>query len=282
MAQASEARYSINDIVRTFGLSRTTIMYYESIGLVTPERVGEQDRRAYSDADVFRLMSAVTLKNVGIAPKDMAGYLDGPPFTVERCDEYAARIERDIAYQQAKLERIRLYGRLCENVGRTLVTDVQPYYFCPDRADTGYRHFPADDALDLLIAHMPLGGLGSRFDGDVLSDEDAQAGRGRNRWGRTVPVRYAGLIEGLSTEGLDVIGGCRCLVRVILADDIRRGVLAVQLSDAGAGGAALRARMRETLRERGLRAAGALFCPLSLPSDRGFVVPTCLPVEPAR
>lgn len=35
-------RYTINDIVRTLGLSRTTIMYYESLGIVAPAREGEQ------------------------------------------------------------------------------------------------------------------------------------------------------------------------------------------------------------------------------------------------
>ena len=265
-------RYTIHDIVRTFGISRTTVMYYESLGIVTPAREGEQARRTYSDADVFRLMGAMLFKNSGIQPKDLAAHLDGDPLTPERFEECARMVERTIAYQQAKLERLRLYERVCANVGAVGVTEVQAYYYLPDEAETGYRRFPKDETLDLFLAHMPLGGLGSLWDGNPFAEDPAR--RGRNRWGRTIPVRYASLVDDLDTNGLDTVGGRTCVYVIQDSTNIRG-------DEAGAAGPAACQAVRAYLREHGLVATGRAFCPFSLPSARRFVFPTCLPVRTA-
>ena len=256
--------YTINDIVRTFGISRTTIMYYESLGIVTPRREGDQTRRVYSDADVYRLMSAMLFKNAGVAPKDLAGVLDGQSLAAGRFDDCARRIERELAYKQAVLERLRLYARVCCEVGHVGVRDVEPYYFVPDCADAGYRHFPEDGNLDLLIANMPLGGLGSRL--STGSD-----GLHAERWGRTVPVRYAGLIEGLDSSGFATVGGCTCVWSVAAMEDIRKP----RERDAS------QSQVQALMEREGLVPAGECFSPFSLPSEHGFIVPTCVPVEPA-
>lgn len=262
-------RYTINDIVRTFGISRTTIMYYESLGIVVPQREGEQARRVYSDSDVYRLMSAVTLKNVGIPPKDLPSYLEGRPFTAARCDEYAHLIERDIEYHQAVLEQMRLYERICANVGGVALVDVPAYYIRFDAADTGYKVFPEDETLDLLIAHMPIGGLGSRR--SPVTAETVGAFGPENRWGRTVPVRYAHLIEGLQVDGLETIGGCTCVCAIIEMEDIR--------DDDGVSYEG-RSAIETYIEQHDLVVAGGSFCPLSLPSEHGFIFPVCVPVSP--
>lgn len=261
-------RYTINDIVRTFGISRTTIMYYESLGIVTPQREGDQARRVYCDSDVYRLMSAVTLKNVGIPPKDLPSYLECRPFTTARCDEYARLVERDIEYRQAVLERMRLYKWLCANVGTIALADVPAYYLHPDAADTGYKVFPEDETLDLLIAHMPIGGLGSRW-GRVTSETAGVLGS-ENRWGRTIPVRYAHLIEGLQVDDLETIGGCTCVCAIIEMEDIR---------DDGGVSREGRSEIEVYIEQHDLVVAGDSFCPLSLPSEHGFIYPVCVPVS---
>ena len=261
-------RYTINDIVRTLGLSRTTIMYYESLGIVTPTREGEQARRMYSDADMWRLMSAVLLKNVGISPKDLPGYLADQPFTAERCDEYARLLEHDIEYRQALLDRMRLYNAMCAHAGYVGLCDVPEYYFCPDAADAGYKAFPEDETLDLLIAHMPIGGLGSLR--EPATGEDADRLGGAVHWGRTVPVRFADLIDGLKTEGLQVIGGCTCVSCILSMQDIRRSNgISVQAHS----------KLLSYIDDNSLTICGPSFSPFSLPSDHGFTFPICVPVQ---
>lgn len=261
-------RYTINDIVRTLGLSRTTIMYYESLGIVTPTREGEQARRMYSDTDMWRLMSAVLLKNVGISPKDLPGYLADQPFTAARCREYTRLLEHDIEYRQALLDRMRLYDAMCAHTGYVGLCDVPEYYFCPDAADAGYKAFPEDETLDLLIAHMPIGGLGSLRDPAV--GEGADRLGGAVHWGRTVPVRFAHLIDGLKAEGLQVFGGCACVCCILSMQDIRR---LNGISERA------RAKMLRYIDDNSLTICGPSFSPFSLPSDHGFTFPICVPVQ---
>ena len=263
-------RYTINDIVRTLGLSRTTLMYYESLGIVTPAREGEQSRRVYSDADVWRLMSAVLLKNIGISPKDLPGYLADQPFTSQRCAEYARHLERDIEYRQALLDRMRLYDAMCAHTGYVSLCDVPGYYFCPDEGDTGYKAFPEDETLDLLIAHMPIGGLGSLRDYEGPEGPDRLGGA--VHWGRTVPVSLAHLIDGLKTEGLQVIGGCPCVCCILSMQDIRR---TNGISEQAC------AAMLDYVDSHSLQICGPSFSPFSLPSDHSFTFPICVPVRGA-
>ncbi len=263
-----EKRYTINDIVRTFGISRTTVMYYEQLGIVEPAREGEQARRTYSDSDVFRLMSAMLLKNVGIQPKDLPAHLGGDPFTPERCGEYARVIERDIAYRQAVLERMRLYEVVAGNIGSFCIRQVGQFFYVPDNAETGYRHFPADEALDKLIAHMPIASLGSCWDGIASHDLDTW---GANHWGRTVPVRYAGLIEGFSTDGLAVLGGRTCACYIQSVSNLRSDEV-TEMHD-------LALSCLDYAYERGYEPDGRAFCPFCLPAAERFVFPTCIPVR---
>ena len=155
-----------------------------------------------------------------ISPKDLPGYLADQPFTAERCDEYARLLEHDIEYRQALLDRMRLYNAMCAHAGYVGLCDVPEYYFCPDAADTGYKAFPEDETLDLLIAHMPIGGLGSLR--EPVTGEGTDRLGGAVHWGRTVPVQFAHLIDGLKTEGLQVIGGCTCVSCILSMQDIRR------------------------------------------------------------
>ena len=74
-------RYTIRDVTSTLHISRTTLLYYEELGIVHPFRDEETGYRYYSDADLFRLLSCKLLKNIGVPLKDMAERLDNEPFT---------------------------------------------------------------------------------------------------------------------------------------------------------------------------------------------------------
>ena len=266
---ASGKSYSVGDLTSTLNISRTTLLYYEQLGIVRPGRDEESGYRVYRSRDVFRLMSAVMLKNVGVEPRNLAARLDGEPFSDEHFAEYLRMTQRTVSYYEAQLACLHTLDELRRSVGTFSVVDVEPYYISYDRAEGGYRDFPDDEALVSLLANMPIGGLGSHDSMDYLSDE-RPSHVGGDRWGRTVAVRFAHLIDGLPA-GLEIIGGCRCVRSVTFQEDI---------VNPNVDAAGERDRLREYLRERGLRPSGKAFCPYSLPSDRGFYVPFCLPVEP--
>ncbi len=264
-------RYTIRDLTLTLHVSRTTLLYYEELGIVKPVRDEETGYRYYSDADLFRLMSCKLLKNIGVPLKDLAAKLDNDPFTPQNFSDYARILEERMAYCEAQKECLARLMELPGLAGRTEVADIEAHYIDFDAAEVGYSRFASDEGLDSLVEAMPIGGLGCVF---LSGRED---GWRPERRGRTVPVRFAHLIEGLS-ESMDIIGGCRCVRTVISTPSVRHenseGVAFESWERSEAFG-----RIQTYMDEHGLVPVGDVFCPYCLPSEQGFVVPFCQAFE---
>lgn len=265
-----ERPYRMGDLEATLGLSRSTLLYYEQLGLVSPYREDEASgHRRYSDRDMHRLMLVSMFKNIGVPVKDLAALFEGDPFSDTSFGACFELLDRRLTYVTAQREQL---GRLKElrdaPQGRIELADIEEYYLVPDSAERGYREFPPDEALVTLLAHMPIGGLGAHYHGDWLSGEC------ESHWGRTVPVRFANLLPlGEVSPAWKRLGGCRCLCIVSFSEDLH-DTAQREASDRAAAGA--------FLEEHGLRVAGEAFRPYSLFSDRGFYSRLCVPVEPVR
>ena len=68
-----EAFYSISALAKEFGITTRTIRFYESRGLISPERVGTA--RRYSKRDRARLMLILRGRNLGFGVEDVSEYL---------------------------------------------------------------------------------------------------------------------------------------------------------------------------------------------------------------
>lgn len=154
------------------------------------------------------------------------------------------------------------------NVGRIELREIEPYYICWDRAEGGYEDFPGSRNLDLLMAHMPLSSLGSYGD-------DSYVGLDTNlRWGRTIAVRHAHLIDGLRTEdGMDVIGGCRCVCFSHFESNLYNMTKAQTFAQHDGD------RIMAFMADNHVHRSDVAFWPYTLPSAEGFYVLTCIPVE---
>ena len=262
-------RYTIRDVTSTLHVSRTTLLYYEEQGIVKPVHDKETGYRYYSDADLFRLISCKLLKNIGVPVKDLAERLDNGPFSPQNFSDYARILERRIEYCKAQKECLAQLMALPELVGTVELADIEPYYIDFDAAEGGYSRFAGDKSLDSLVEAMPIGGLGCVF----LGGRDD--GWRPERRGRTVPVRFAHLIDGLF-DNLDVIGGTPCVRTVSRETSVyhENGKPSACREREGAF-----RRIQEYLAEQGLKATGDVFCPYCLPSEEGFIVPFCQPVE---
>lgn len=257
--------YGIQSLTRTLGLSRTTLLYYESLGIVSSARAGEGGMREFSAQDIFKLVGAMTLKNVGVPPKDLAARLADDPFSPGHFDAYAACVERRIRYAQAQLAALDALSRLRGRVGRVDVEDVPAHLIYFDQAEQGFHRYPEDQALDALLENAPICSLGAVYEGDFLR------GAYKARAGRTVPASAAGLIDGLP-EGLPVLGGCRCVCCAAhVADPFGSQDGAAMDETAG--------RMAEFADERGLTACGDAFNPYTLCCEDGLYMLVCQPVE---
>lgn len=261
---AENATYNVGQLVSALGIPRSTLLYYESLGIVSPHHDESSGYRSYNNEDVYRLMSCVMLKNLGVSPKDIDDLLDDEPFSAQHFDRYIDMAHRKVAYHQAQVENLVELRTMVENLGKVWIEEVEPYYICFDETQTGYRDYPSNEALDLLLENLPVSGLGARFQDDFF-DISLPA-----RWGRTVAVRLAHLVPGLP-EGLDVIGGCRCVCTFHHKDDTMR------LSSVSSTS---RWRIRAYLEDHGLKVAGNAFVPYLFFTGKGCCIKICLPIEP--
>lgn len=67
---------TIGALARRFGLSRSTLLYYDSIGLLSPSGRSRSNYRLYSDADVERMERIDLYRRAGLALADIGRVLD--------------------------------------------------------------------------------------------------------------------------------------------------------------------------------------------------------------
>jgi DNA-binding transcriptional MerR regulator len=67
---------TVSQIAKLCGLSRTTLLYYESIGLLSPACRSESNYRRYSTEQLERLRSICAYRNAGLRLSDIQDVLD--------------------------------------------------------------------------------------------------------------------------------------------------------------------------------------------------------------
>lgn len=250
-----DASYSVGEAAAASNIPRSTLLYYESHGIISPKKNAENGYRSYTNQDLFRLANTTMLKNIGIAPKDIGIYLQDNPFTVERLDEYLALLEYREEYLAAERDCLKHAKQVQLKMGTMEVVRVRPYYIC----------FSPMKTLNLLGAHTPICSTGASFDGDFF-DVSVRPYRGK-----TIPVQYAHLISGFEVDNLTVVGGCDCLVAYKFEQDVH-----VPRAEQGS----IVDEVRYFLDTHGLETCAPGFVPFSLSSADGTSMPICLPIRP--
>ncbi len=59
--------YTISEIAKKFGLSRSTLLYYDKIGLLSPRERSGADYRIYTERDNQRMEEISRLRNAGVS-----------------------------------------------------------------------------------------------------------------------------------------------------------------------------------------------------------------------
>ena len=100
---------TVTKLARRCGLSRTALLYYESIGLMPPPTRSEGNYRFYGEADMHRLMQIRAYRDAGLKLEDIRAILDrsgGNAFGVlkRRLLELDAEISTLRNHQQAILK----------------------------------------------------------------------------------------------------------------------------------------------------------------------------------
>ncbi|HVY52266.1 MAG TPA: MerR family DNA-binding transcriptional regulator [Devosia sp.] len=118
----SETRdlFAIADLAREFGISTRAIRFYESKGLLTPERVGST--RVFRRRDRARLILILRGKRLGFSLRDISDYLSlydadrtqraQVSLLVEMVDQRMALLEQQLGDLQTTLAELREIRKL--------------------------------------------------------------------------------------------------------------------------------------------------------------------------
>jgi len=92
---------TVTNLARTCHLSRSTLLYYESIGLLAKPRRTEGNYRTYAPSDVERLRRICVYRDAGVPLADIRRLLDGPN------NQAAGVLRRRLVELSAAIERLR-------------------------------------------------------------------------------------------------------------------------------------------------------------------------------
>ena len=104
---------TIGRLAARYGLSRSTLLYYSSIGLLRPTGHSKGEYRQYSEADELRLAKICQYREAGIALADIRRILDGPDSRLASVlQQRFSELNREIG---DRLRQQRLIAELLKN-----------------------------------------------------------------------------------------------------------------------------------------------------------------------
>jgi DNA-binding transcriptional MerR regulator len=90
--------YTVGQLAKLFGLSRTTLLYYDEIGVLSPSARSASNYRLYSDDDVRRMERIKVYREAGLPLEAISRLLredsDSVPAVLER---HLQKLSREIA-----------------------------------------------------------------------------------------------------------------------------------------------------------------------------------------
>jgi DNA-binding transcriptional MerR regulator len=107
---------TVTNLARSCNLARSTVLYYESIGLLKRPKRSTGNYRVYSEKDLERLRQICTYRDAGLTLADIRSILDAP-----RSDA-ASVLRRRLTELSAGIERLREHQR---TIARLLKTTDQ-------------------------------------------------------------------------------------------------------------------------------------------------------------
>ena len=105
--------YTVNQLGKRFKLSRSTLLYYDRIGLLKPSARSEANYRLYNEKDLARLQQIMTYRDAGLSLQDIAGVLDSDiNAATSKLEQRLASLNQDIArLRQQQVQIIQLLGK---------------------------------------------------------------------------------------------------------------------------------------------------------------------------
>ena len=96
---------TVSQLAQRCGLSRSTLLYYESIGLLKPAPRTAGNYRSYGEADLRRLQQICVYRNAGLKLQDIRGILVRPE------NDASAVLQRRLLELSTEVEKLRGHQR---------------------------------------------------------------------------------------------------------------------------------------------------------------------------
>lgn len=96
---------NVTSLARACGLSRTTVLYYESMGLLRPARRSAANYRVYGEKDLQRLRLICLYRGAGLKLSDIRSLLD------ESGGDAVRVLQRRLAELNREIEQLRDHQR---------------------------------------------------------------------------------------------------------------------------------------------------------------------------
>lgn len=112
--EASERTYGIGDLCRLYDVTARTVRYYESCGILRPERLGQ--RRVFHAGDLVRLRLALRGRRLGFTLAEAKEMLD----LYDHDGGEVAQLERTLEYGRTRIRELEERRREAEEAIREL------------------------------------------------------------------------------------------------------------------------------------------------------------------
>jgi MerR family transcriptional regulator, thiopeptide resistance regulator len=114
--------FTVSELAKSRGLSRSTLLYYDRLGLLTPRRKNGSNYRLYSEEDAERLENICQHRRLGIPLEEIKQLLDGAAENetaeiLQRRLNILSREITDLQRQQRDIVRILNQGQLIKEAG---------------------------------------------------------------------------------------------------------------------------------------------------------------------
>lgn len=113
-----EKYYRIGEISRLYKISTDILRYYDKIGLMSPDFIGENGYRYYSKKQIWKLNNIRNLRNIGVGLEDIKEFLDERninsandiiEFQLEKVEDKIKRLTELKEELTSKLENIEFF-----------------------------------------------------------------------------------------------------------------------------------------------------------------------------
>ncbi|MBF0311751.1 MAG: MerR family transcriptional regulator [Magnetococcales bacterium] len=99
--------WTIGKLAKRFAVSRSTLLYYDRIGLLSPSLRSGSNYRLYAESDVRRMERIAMLKEAGLPLETIHALCDAPGTALEQeLEAQLGRINREIAQRRAQQQLI--------------------------------------------------------------------------------------------------------------------------------------------------------------------------------